>query len=166
MVSYEVKKLFSKYDLKKNKEVLLYPRFDIGLGEVGYGIVTGGKGIHIDNPQRLISVLFYAGGYTKMIGGEHRIWKKNGDKIEIEKVIQPKPNLLIATLQNNIGFHDVNPVKEISGSRAVFYCAISCSTPIWKKIKVNDFNIKYNRQRCELNLFYKLKRVFQNSFFS
>ena len=101
-----------------------------------------------------------------MVGGEHRIWKKNGKKIEVERIIQPKPNLLIASLQNNIGFHDVNPVKEILGSRASFYCAISCSVPIWKKIKVNDFNIKYNRQRCILNSFYKLKRVFQSLFFS
>ena len=100
-----------------------------------------------------------------MNGGEHRIWKKINNKMEIEKVIQPKPNLLIASIQNNVSFHDVNPVKEISGTRNAFYIAISCNSPIWKKIKVNDFNLKYNKNRCKLNLFYKLKRVFHNSAF-
>ena len=94
------------------------------------------------------------------------IWKKLGYKIEVERTIEPKPNLLIASLQNNISFHDVNPIKEILGTRNAFYIAISCNSPIWKKIKVKDFNLKYNKNRCKLNLFYKLKRVFQNLFFS
>ena len=70
-------------------------------------------------------------------------------KIEIEKVIQPKPNLLIASLQNNIGFHDVNPIKEILGTRNAFYMAISCNSPIWKKLKVNKFNLLHNKNRCQ-----------------
>ena len=57
----------------------------------------------------------------------------------------PKPNLLLASIQNNVSFHDVNPIKEISGTRNAFYIAISCNNPIWKKIKVNNFNFKYNK---------------------
>ena len=162
---YEVNGIMSKHNLKKKNDNFLYPRLDIGIGEVGYGKNFGGGGIHIDNPQRIISILFFAGGYNKMNGGEHRIWKKINNKMEIEKVIQPKPNLLIASIQNNVSFHDVNPVKEISGTRNAFYIAISCNSPIWKKIKVNDFNLKYNKNRCKLNLFYKLKRVFHNFVF-
>ena len=118
----------------------------------------------MDNPQRIISILFFAGGYKKMNGGEHRIWKKINNEKKKEKVIQPKPNLLLASIQNNVGFHDVNPITYIEGSRNAFYIAISCDNPIWKKIKVNDFNLKYNKNRCKLNLFFKLKIFFQNLF--
>ena len=162
---YEVNSIISKHNLKKKNDNFLYPRLDIGIGEIGYGKKFGGGGIHIDNPQRIISIIFFAGGYKNMEGGEHRIWKKVNNEIKVEKVIQPKPNLLIASIQNNVSFHDVNPVKEISGTRNAFYIAISCNSPIWKKIKVNDFNLKYNKNRCKLNLFYKLKRVFHNFVF-
>jgi hypothetical protein len=161
---YEVNNIISKHDFKKKKNDFLYPRLDIGIGEIGYGNKFGGGGIHIDNPQRIISILFFAGGYKKMIGGEHRIWKKINNEMKIEKVIQPKPNLLLASIQNNVGFHDVNPITYIEGSRNAFYIAISCDNPIWKKIKVNDFNLKYNKNRCKLNLFFKLKIFFQNLF--
>ena len=63
----------------------------------GYGKNSGGKGIHVDNPQRLISILFYLGGYNKIEGGEHRLWKKNdsGD-LEIHEIIRPEKNLIVA----------------------------------------------------------------------
>ena len=35
------------------------------MGLLNYGKDTGGKGIHVDNPQRLISILLYLGGYRK-----------------------------------------------------------------------------------------------------
>jgi len=162
--SYEVNGIISKHDFKKKKDNFLYPRLDIGIGEIGYGNKLGGGGIHIDNPQRMISILFFAGGYKKMNGGEHRIWKKINNEIKVEKVIQPKPNLLLASIQNNMGFHDVNPIKEISGTRNALYIAISCNNPIWKKVKVNNFNFQFNKNRCKLNLFFKLKRFFQNLF--
>ena len=161
---YEVNSIISKHNFKKNSSNFLYPRLDIGIGETGYGKKLGGGGIHIDNPQRIISILFFAGGYKKINGGEHRIWKKINNEMKIEKIIQPKPNLLIASIQNNVSFHDVNPVKEISGTRNAFYIAISCNNPIWKKIKVNNFNLLYNKNRCKLNSFFKLKKVFQNLF--
>ena len=161
---YEVNSIISKHNFKKKSDNFLYPRLDIGIGGVGYGKNFGGGGIHIDNPQRIISILFFSGGYSKMNGGEHRIWKKINNEIKIEKVIQPKPNLLLASIQNNVSFHDVNPIKEISGSRNAFYIAISCNNPIWKKIKVNNFNFLYNKNRCKLNLFFKFKKFFQNLF--
>ncbi len=160
---YEVGKVLNQDNLKKGDKSFLFPRLDIGLGEEGYGVKTGGKGIHVDNPQRLISILFYVGGFSKISGGEHRLWKKIDDDIEVAKEINPDSNLLIASLQNNISFHDVNPIKEISGTRNAFYIAISCNNPIWKKVKVNDFNLKHNRNRCKSNIFTKIKnKLFKN----
>jgi len=155
---FEVGEIFNKKNLKKKEDLFLYPRLDIGMGEKGYGIKTGGKGIHIDNPQRLISILFYAGGYSNIEGGEHRLWKVNDEKVQIAKEIKPNANLLIASLQNNISYHDVNPITEITGTRNAFYIAISCNNPIWKNIKVNDFNLKYNRNRCKLGFLSKIKK--------
>ena len=74
---FEVGQIFNKKNFKKEEKSFLFPRLDIGLGESGYGINTGGSGIHIDNPQRLISILFYVGGYSSIECGQHRIWKKN-----------------------------------------------------------------------------------------
>ena len=88
--------------------------------------------------------------------------EKINNEIKVEKVIRPKPNLLIASIQNNVSFHDVNPIKEISGTRNAFYIAISCNNPVWKKIKVNNFNILYNKNRCKLNSFFKLKKVLES----
>ena len=157
---YEVGEIFNKNNFGRKKKSFLYPRLDIGLGELGYGINTGGNGIHIDNPQRLISMLFYVGGFEQIEGGEHRIWKKKNDNLEIERVIKPEPNMLIASIQNNISYHDVNPITRILGTRNAFYIAISCNSSIWKKIKINEFNLKYNRNRCKTNFFYKLKKKF------
>ena len=145
---YEVNKIYSKKDLEENLQTkILYPRLDIGAGIKGYGKNTGGKGIHVDNPQRLISILFYSGGYSKMVGGELRIWEKHSEELRISNIINPKPNTLVASLQNNISFHDVNPVEDISGSRNAFYIAISANEAIWKKIENNEFNIKYHKNR-------------------
>ena len=155
---YEIGKIFNKNKKKKKNKPFLFPRLDIGFGEVGYGINTGGKGIHIDNPQRLISMLFYAGGFEKMDGGEHRLWKKKDEEIEINRIIKPEPNLLIASIQNNISFHDVNPITKIIGTRNAFYIAISCNSTIWKKIETSEFNLKYNRNRCKVSFFYKIKK--------
>ena len=161
---FEVDEIISKRTHKSNDNTkILYPRLDIGMGKKNYGINTGGKGIHIDNPQRLISILFYLGGYSSVDGGEHRIWKvKNSENLELEKEIQPKPNLLIASLQNNISFHDVKPIKEIAGSRNAFYIAISSSVKIWKDVKNNNLNKKFNRNRYISKSFTeKIKRFLQ-----
>ena len=79
------------------------------MGILGYGN-TCGKGIHVDNPQRLISILLYFGGFESMTGGELRIWRKEKDNL-VSNVIKPKPNSLVASLQSNISFHDKSRQK-------------------------------------------------------
>ena len=44
---YEVNSIISKHDFKKKKNDFLYPRLDIGIGEIGYGKKFGGGGIHV-----------------------------------------------------------------------------------------------------------------------
>ena len=159
---YEINGIIGKKELKNDYNKFLYPRLDIGVGTKGYGKNNGGGGIHIDNPQRLISILFYVGGYSKILGGEHRIWKKNSqsNSLEIHEEIKPKKNLLIAGLQNNLAFHDVNPIISVNGSRNAFYLAISSTVPIWKKVKSNEFNLKYNKNRVTPNFFQRIKKNF------
>ena len=157
---YEMNGIIGKKDLKHNSSKFLYPRLDLGVGTEGYGKNNGGGGIHIDNPQRLISILFYVGGYSEIEGGEHRIWKKGSQNniLEIHEEIKPKRNLLIAGLQNNLAFHDVNPITSVNGSRNAFYLAISSTVPIWKKVKSNEFNSKYNKNRATPTFFQKIKK--------
>ncbi len=157
---YEINGIIGKKELKNNYDKFLYPRLDIGVGTKGYGRNNGGGGIHIDNPQRLISILFYVGGYSEIEGGEHRIWKKDSQNntLEIHEEIKPKRNLLIAGLQNNLAFHDVNPITSVKGSRNAFYLAISSTVPIWKKVKSNEFNSKYNKNRVTPTFFQKIKK--------
>ena len=157
---YEINGIIGKKELKNNYDKFLYPRLDIGVGTKGYGKNNGGGGIHIDNPQRLISILFYVGGYSEIEGGEHRIWKKDSQNntLEIHEEIRPKRNLLIAGLQNNLAFHDVNPITSVKGSRNAFYLAISSTVPIWKKVKSNEFNSKYNKNRVTPTFFQKIKK--------
>ena len=69
-------------------------------------------------------------------------------------------NLLIAGLQNHLAFHDVNPVKSIDGSRNTFYLAIPCSSSVWKDVKSNEFNLKYNKNRVKLNIYQKINKFF------
>ena len=47
------------------------------------------------------------------------------NKLNISKIIKPTPNTLVASLQTNLSFHDVNPVTKINGSRNACYIAIS-----------------------------------------
>ena len=161
---FETEKILSKTDIVENSlDDILYPRLDLGMGTIGYGKSTGGKGIHVDNPQRLISILLYFGGYKHIEGGELRIWKKVNDTLEITNVIKPKPNSLVASLQSNISFHDVNPVTKIDGSRNACYIAISSNNKIWKNIEYNKFNKKFhkNRVRKNNNIFEKVKNFFK-----
>lgn len=149
-------KVIDKNSLSNTQKKNIYSRIDIGVGKKNYGLKTGGGGIHVDNPQRLISLLFYCGGYSNMKGGEHRIWKEDNGKMILEKIIVPKPNMMIASLQTNKSYHDVNPITEIEGTRNAFYLAISSSVKIWKDLEYSEFNLKYNKNRCRKNLFRKI----------
>jgi hypothetical protein len=122
-------------------ESFLYPRFDIGYGGVGYGLHNGGCGIHVDNLPRLISILVFLNAPV-MTGGSHRLYGLHRGKPVLDKVCTPSPGLMIASLQSNSAFHDVDPITAIEGERRAFYIAVSCSKPIWKK--------EVNRKLCAL----------------
>lgn len=111
----------------------LYPRFDIGYGGAGYGLNNGGRGVHIDNLPRLISILVFLNTPESMVGGTHRLYGLRRSKPVLRKVYHPVSGLLIASLQSNRAFHDVDPIAKIDGQRRAFYMAVSCSEPVWKK---------------------------------
>ena len=140
----------------------LYSRLDIGYGKKDYGVLTGGKGPHIDNPQRLISILIYVGGYKEIKGGEHRIYEKQNNELKIFDIIKPTSNRVIASLQNNEAFHDVNPVLDINGQRNAFYLAISASKKIWKSSERNKININFNKNRVKESFFKRTIKKFFN----
>jgi hypothetical protein len=110
----------------------LFPRLDLGIGRLGYGKVNGGKGVHVDNLTRLVSILVYIDDNPSMRGGEHRLYALKDYQPLLRKTYRPQRNLLIASLQSNRALHDVNPVTAINGVRKALYMAVSCSTEIWK----------------------------------
>ena len=131
--------LEAKYKFKKDylegirsfgefkEEPFLYTRVDIGVGLKGYGKVNGGMGVHIDNPQRIISGLLYFCDQDDMNGGEFDICNKDGS---LYQRINIRENLMILSEQNNEAWHKVNPL--ISGERRYVYFALSSSVP-WRK---------------------------------
>ena len=136
---------------KKSENFFLYSRLDIGYGKKNYGILNGGSGPHVDNPQRLISILIFFRGFSSIQGGEHRIYEKKDNKLVVFESFEPKKNRLIASVQKNNSFHGVNPIKDISGQRNACYLAISCTKKIWKNCEQNSFNKKYNSNRYQYN---------------
>ncbi len=102
----------------------------------------------MDNLPRLISVLVFLNTPQAMIGGNHRLYGLRRGKPFVEKVYQPTEGLLVASLQSNRAFHDVEPVSQIIGERRAFYMAISCSKPIWKK-EVNRKLNAINKNRYD-----------------
>jgi hypothetical protein len=133
IVPEPVEKRVSGRSFVSGTEPFLYPRFDIGYGGVGYGLENGGRGIHIDNLPRLISILVFLNNPKNMVGGTHRLYGLSRGKPVLERVYVPAAGLLIASLQSNRAFHDVEPIAAIDGERRAFYMAVSCSVPIWKK---------------------------------
>ncbi len=126
----------------------LYTRFDMGYWGVGYGLHNGGKGIHVDNLPRLISILVFLNSPQSMTGGAHRLYGLLNGRPVLSKVYRPSSGLLIASLQSNLAFHDVEPISEIQGERRAFYMAVSCSEPIWKK-EVNGELSALSRNRYD-----------------
>jgi len=100
---------------------------------VGYGLHNGGRGIHVDNLPRLISILVFLNTPQSMVGGTHRLYGLRESEPVLKKVYHPISGLLIGSLQSNRAFHDVEPIARIDGERRAFYIAVSCSEPIWKK---------------------------------
>lgn len=113
-----------------DSDPFLYPRIDIGYGVEGYGLHNGGCGPHIDFPQRVISLLLYFSDNVDIEGGEFVIHTngKNGPL----KQVSVKPNMAVAMLQDEWGWHHVNPVTKATEPRIAVYAALSCSHNIWK----------------------------------
>ncbi len=114
------------------RDAFLFPRLDIGIGRLNYGIKTGGNGIHVDNLTRLVSILIYIDDNPDMVGGEHRLYGLDGHTPVIDKIYPARGDFMVASLQSNRAFHDVNPVTAISGVRKAMYLAVSCSAEIWR----------------------------------
>lgn len=133
IVPEPIEKRVSGRSLVGGADPFLYPRFDIGYGGAGYGLHNGGGGIHVDNLPRLISILVFLNTPQSMVGGTHRLYGLRRSKPVLRKVYHPISGLLIASLQSNRAFHDVEPIAKIDGERRAFYMAVSCSEPVWKK---------------------------------
>jgi len=113
-------------------DAFLFPRLDIGIGKLDYGLKNGGGGVHVDNLTRLVSILVYIDDNPSLVGGEHRLYRVEDYQPVIEKVYSAKGNLMVASLQSNRALHDVNPVTAIEGVRKAMYMAVSCSAEIWR----------------------------------
>lgn len=128
---YEFRKMIGRWSVQ-TENPFLFPRLDIGIGKVNYGLENGGSGIHVDNLTRLVSILLYIDDNPTMVGGEHRLYRLEKKTPVIDKVYAAQGNLMVASLQSNSALHDVNPVTEIEGFRKAMYMAVSCSTEIWR----------------------------------
>ena len=144
-------------ELKEGKNIL-YSRLDIGYGGKGYGVNNGGAGPHVDNPQRLISILAYVGGYESILGGNFRIYKRTKNNLELHESLQPQRNRVIASIQTNNAYHDAEPVIDIIGKRNAMYIAISSGSKLWKDCERSRFNKQFNKNRYRLNKFELLRK--------
>jgi hypothetical protein len=133
IVPEPIEKRISGRSFVGSNEPFLYPRFDIGYAGIGYGVQNGGRGVHIDNLPRLMSILVFLNTPRTMTGGTHRLYGLRGSEPVLEKTYHPAPGLMIASVQSNRAFHDVEPITAIEGERRAFYMAVSCSQPIWNK---------------------------------
>jgi hypothetical protein len=109
-------------------ENFTYARCDIGLGLAGYGVDNGGRGVHIDNPQRIISGLLYFTDQSEIDGGEFDICEADGTLVER---IPLAKNRAVISVQNNEAWHKVNPL--IKGERRAVYFALSSSQKVWDR---------------------------------
>lgn len=129
---YEKREELIGYKNVSNDDAFLFPRLDIGIGKLNYGVDNGGGGIHVDNLTRLVSILVYIDENPDMVGGEHRLYRVEDYTPVIEKVYPARGNFMVASLQSNRALHDVNPVTAITGVRKAMYMAVSCSAEIWR----------------------------------
>ena len=118
------------YEEKGNK--ILYSRVDLGYGLKGYGVVNGGRGLHIDNPNRVISCLLYLCDQKDFIGGEFEACKSDGSVLE---KIELKNNRCILSVQDEFGWHRVNPLTDLlsNSPRVAIYFALSANYKYWDR---------------------------------
>jgi hypothetical protein len=143
---YETRdKFINKSNMHGDNDAFLFPRLDFGLGLSGYGINNGGRGPHVDNVTRLISFMVFFTDQHELDGGEHRLYSVENENLLIKKIINTKKNRMIASLQSNIAFHDVNPL--LRGERRAAYMSISCNSKIWKDYKSDSLKkLSQNRR--------------------
>ena len=115
----------------KNNQ-FFYSRFDVGYGMPGYGVVNGGRGVHIDNKNRVISALLYFGDQSEYEGGEFDIANEDGS---VCQRISLRDNLCIMSAQNKNGWHKVNPLKKLLNNRPRIgiYFALSSNCQFWER---------------------------------
>lgn len=116
----------------KDVDQYIYSRFDIGYGLEGYGLVNGGKGPHIDMRQRVVSLVIYFSDQSDFEGGEFERWagdREDGPSSMVERIPLRK-NKAVAVVQDQFGWHAVNPVREcIAGKpRIAIYSSLSVSS--------------------------------------
>jgi hypothetical protein len=120
----------SRAGIPDGKEVFLYGRMDIGYGVEGYGRDNGGKGVHIDMPQRIVSGLLYFTDQNQLEGGEFQRYSQDGKTLIAQYPVQR--NRAILSFQAPGAYHAVNPVTKAITPRVAAYFALSCSKPLWR----------------------------------
>lgn len=125
-------KIFERFR-EPSSTPFLFPRLDLGYGGLDYGRRNGGGGIHTDNWNRLVSVVYYVNSNESMVGGEHRMYRLEDGVPVLAREYAPRKGRMIASLQTNKALHDVNPITRIRGRRNAYYLAVSCSTRLWRE---------------------------------
>lgn len=112
----------------KEQRPFLYSRIDIGVARPGYGIENGGRGIHIDNKQRVISGLLYFIDQSELDGGEFCFCTPDG---RITQKVDVAENRAIISHQDKDAYHFVNPLK--SGTRYFVYFSLNATWSFYKR---------------------------------
>ena len=112
----------------KEQRVFMYSRIDIGVARAGYGIDNGGKGIHIDNKQRIISGLLYFTDQNLLNGGEFCFCTPDG---RITNKVDVRENRAIISHQDKDAYHFVNPLK--AGVRKFVYFSLNATWNFYKR---------------------------------
>ncbi len=124
-------------DSSMEKEAM-FVRMDFQAAGPGYN-----KGAHCDHRRRLVSALIYFcdSNDQSMVGGDLVCLKPSNSNLPPQRqfpkgltpaqVIKPQHNRGVFFLCCNSSFHEVTPLKRISGERRWLYYSISSQHDIW-----------------------------------
>lgn len=112
----------------KEQRHFLYSRIDIGIAREGYGIENGGRGVHIDNKQRIISGLLYFTDQKDIQGGEFNFCTPDG---RVTEKVPIKLNRAIISHQDKDAWHFVSPLKR--GIRYFVYFSLNATWQFYKR---------------------------------
>lgn len=112
----------------RERRPFLYSRIDIGVATAGYGIENGGRGIHIDNKQRVISGLLYFTNQWTLDGGEFCFCTPDG---RVTEKVPVGENKAILSHQDADAWHFVNPLKK--GIRKFVYFSLNATWAFYKR---------------------------------